>query len=325
MPLLRRVAPILTCALVGLLAAAPVAAQTLTGDERLIDETGLIGDDQRAEALDAIASLDDVRNVQLWALFVQTTRGEPIADYAARVAAESGLGGNDALLVVAVDDRRDGLWVGSLLGEVSDDEIDATLANEVEPRLADGEWGAAIAAAARGIDAAMADGAGPEPGTDPGTTPGPGGDDASNPLPILIALALVGGGLWLIWRWFRDRRAVAAEDRERTRRLTRLSQDANALLIETDELLRQNGQELGFVEAEFGSDAAEPFRAALQAAREELQAAFRVRQQLDDRQPETEPDRERLLNEIVARCEKTPGCGWRGWWSEPVPGWTMSA
>jgi uncharacterized membrane protein YgcG len=291
-----------------LILSTAVSAQSLTGDQRVVDETGVITDDQRTEALDAITALDESRNVQLWALFVGTTNGQAVADYATQVAAENGLGGNDALFVVAVDDRRDSLWVGDLLDAVSNDEIDSLLANEAEPRLADGNWGAAIAAVADGLDAALADGAEqpepqePEPGT--GGPSQPSGDGGDNPLPLLIALALVAGGAWLIWSWFRDRRAVAAEDRERTGRLTRLARDANRLLIETDELLRHDQQELGFAEAEFGKEAAEPFRVALAAARQELQAAFRARQQLDDNEPEAPPEREQLLNEIIARCTR---------------------
>lgn len=305
----RRWPATILAALVALLAlSTAVSAQSLTGDQRVIDETGVITDDQRTEALEAITALDESRNVQLWALFVGTTNGQAVADYATQVAAENGLGGNDALFVVAVDDRRDSLWVGDLLDEVSNDEIDSLLANEAEPRLADGNWGAAIAAIADGLDGALADGGEepepqePEPGT--GGPSQPTGEGGDNPLPLLIALALVAGGAWLIWSWFRDRRAVAAEDRERTGRLTRLARDANRLLIETDELLRHDQQELGFAEAEFGKEAADPFRVALAAARQELQAAFRARQRLDDNEPETPAEREGLLNEIIARCTR---------------------
>jgi uncharacterized membrane protein YgcG len=303
----RSLATVLAAFLGLLIVASPVVAQSLTGDERVVDEAGVISDDQRSEALDAITALDESRNVQLWALFVGTTGGEPIADYATRVAADNGLGGNDAVFVVAVEDRRDSLWVGDLLDEVSNDEIDTLLAEEAEPRLADGNWGAAVAAVADGLDRAIAD-AGeqppaeePEPGEVPSEPADRGGD---NPLPLLIALAFVAGGAWLIWGWFRNRRAVADEDRERTGRLTRLARDANRLLIETDELLRHDQQELGFAEAEFGKEAAEPFATALAAARQELQAAFRARQQLDDNEPEAPPERERLLNEIISRCTR---------------------
>src|SRR5687768_1906011 len=304
MSLMGRPLPILIAALVLLLSAAPVLAQTLNGETRVVDEAGVLSEAQVGEALDAIGELEDSRNVQMWALFVGTTGGQSITDFADAVAAENSLGGNDALLVVAVEDRRDSLWVGDLLDDVTDEEIDRIIADQIEPRLADGNWGAAIAAAAGGIDDALGGTMGPDPGEEPAPQPAPPAGSGSNPLPLLIALALIGGGLWLIWNRFQQGRAAAGEDRERTRQLTQLSQKANALLIETDELLRHNTQELGFAEAEFGADAAKPFGEALASARAELQAAFKIRQQLDDNQPEDPPQRAELLNELIARCTR---------------------
>ncbi|HSO02094.1 MAG TPA: TPM domain-containing protein, partial [Gaiellaceae bacterium] len=307
MPTLARVLrATLLLALVGLLVAPAALAQTLR--ERVVDESGVLSDGDVAEALDAIEALDDGRNVQLWALFVTTTGGTSITDFADAVAVENSLGGNDALLVVAIDDRRDALWVGDLLDDVSDAEIDGILADGVEPNLADGAWGAAIAAAADGLDGALAPvDPEPEPTPDPddGVAPPPTTDDGGFGFTgALIALLLIGGGGWLIWSWLQRRGAAAEEVRERSRRLQGLARDANAELIETDELLRHNAQELGFVEAEFGAEAAAPFSAALAAARTELQSAFRARQLLDDGTPDSPEDRERLLNEILARCAK---------------------
>ncbi|HEX2843702.1 MAG TPA: TPM domain-containing protein, partial [Candidatus Limnocylindria bacterium] len=298
---------VVVLALLALLAAPAALAQTL-GD-RVTDETGVITDAQQVEALDAIGALEDSRNVQLWALFVSTTGGTTITDFADAAAAENSLGGNDALLVVAVDDRRDALWVGDLLDDVSDEEIDRIIAERVEPNLADGEWGAAIAAAASGLDEAIGgtaeEPAPEEPGEQPGTTPpAAGGDEGGGGFPWIIAVVLIGAGAWMIWSRWQSGRAADEDDRERDRKLQGLARTANAELIETDELLRHNGQELGFVEAEFGAEAAEPFRAALAAARAELQAAFRARQLLDDGTPDAPAERERLLNEIMARCAK---------------------
>ncbi len=281
------------------LAAVPVAAVTLS--DRVTDETGVITDAQIDEAQAAIDALD-AQGIQLWALFVSTTGGQAITDYADATAAENGLGGNDAVLVVAIDDRRDGMWVGDLLDSVTDEEIDRILAEDVEPLLGEGEWGAAIAGAAEGLGEAAASAAGEEPANTPG--PGAEGSGGGLDLGVLLAIAAVAFGAWMLWKRWRAGRAADEQDRERERSLRGLAQRANALLIETDELLRHNGQELGFVEAEFGADAAEPFRAALDAARNELKAAFRLRQLLDDGTPDAPADRERMLNEIVGHCEK---------------------
>jgi uncharacterized membrane protein YgcG len=282
--------------------ASPVLAQTL--DDRVVDEAGVLSGAQVEEAEAAIQDLQDESNVQLWALFVDSTGGQPVTDFADAVAVENGLGGNDALLVVAVDDRRDAIWVGDLLDEASDEDLDRILAEQVEPFLADGEWGAAVAGAASGLAEALDPGAQPEP-EEPAPEPEPGTSSGDGPsfLVVLVAVGAIGIGGWILWTRLRGGTGEE-DDRERDRRLRGLAQRANAELIETDELLRHNAQELGFVEAEFGSEAAAPFQEALTAARGELQAAFRLRQQLDDNDPDTPPEREQMLTEIVARCEK---------------------
>ena len=114
-----------------------------------------MSDSQVAEAESAITTLEDEDNVQLWVLYVDTTGGQEVTDFADGVAADNGLGGNDALLVVAIDDRRDALWIGDLLTQVSDQELDLILADQVEPQLRDSEWGAAVAGAAEGLSSAL--------------------------------------------------------------------------------------------------------------------------------------------------------------------------
>ncbi|HKO34173.1 MAG TPA: TPM domain-containing protein, partial [Candidatus Limnocylindria bacterium] len=161
MPALRSVLPALAAALLLIaMVVAPALAQTLS--ERVVDESGVMSESQIAEAESAITALEDEDNVQLWALYVDTTDGEEVTDYADAVAAENGLGGNDALLVVAIDDRRDALWIGDLLTEVSDQELDLILADRVEPQLRDSEWGAAVAGAAEGLSSALAGDVGPD-------------------------------------------------------------------------------------------------------------------------------------------------------------------
>ena len=85
--------------------------------------------------------------VQAFVLYVRTTGDLAMADYAQQTAATNSLGVDDALLVVAMDDRTDYIWVSDSLDEITDDELDAILTGELEPRLRDGDpAGAAIAA-----------------------------------------------------------------------------------------------------------------------------------------------------------------------------------
>jgi len=205
--------------------------------------------------------------------------------------------------LIAISDRRDAIWVGPLLDSVSNNELDRILANTVEPRLKDGAWGRAIADGAAALGQASVgapiDGGGGAGGggvTEPTATPDFG--LLAWFVPILL---IVGGGLLIAW-WFARWRTTHREAEERDRRTGELARKANALLIQTDEVLRQDEQELGFAEAEFGADAVDGFRAALGQARAELQSAFKVRQRLDDEVPEDPPTREAMLNDIVARC-----------------------
>ena len=185
------------------------------------------------------------------------------------------------------------------------DEILNALADDVmaEGDLADEDWGAAVAGAADGLAGALGRDEEPAPPAPGEPVPAPGtAADGPNVFVVLLALAAVAVGGWMLWNRWLAGRAAEEDDRERERRLRGLAQRSNALLIETDELLRHNAQELGFVEAEFGAEAAEPFGAALASARGELQDAFRLRQLLDDGTPEEPAEREGMLSEIMARC-----------------------
>src|SRR5918999_1701884 len=206
--------PVRATVLVACLAAfiaVPAAAQDVPAlDDRITDLAGVLSAEDRDVAEDAIAELEADANIQLFALFVDTTGDVTVTDYAEEVAAASSLGGNDALVVVAIDDRRDAMWVGDLLDEASDAEIDAILAEQVEPRLADGEWGAAIAAAAEGLSAAAGAGAAPpveEPGPQPEPQPADGGEFPW----AIVGVILLGIGAFVLWRYWQARREVGAD------------------------------------------------------------------------------------------------------------------
>jgi hypothetical protein len=84
--------------------------------------------------------------------------------------------------------------------------------------------------------------------------------------------------------------------------LTARASQASQALVETDDAVRTSEQELGFATATFGEHAAAPFSAALQAARAELSAAFKLRQLLDDDVPGNEATRRSYLAGISAHC-----------------------
>ena len=275
------------------IAASLVSAVPVFGDhlpdirEPITDLAGVVGDgDAAREALDELLTEE---GVQLYVLYVDNTEGVPAGDFAAETFAENSLGGNDALLVVAVEDRTDYLWVGDGLDEISDQEISDVLANAVEPELRDGDFEGAIVAAADAI----------------GDAAGPGAGGAI--LFIVIGLVLlVVGALW-VWGVIQQRRRTRLAEEERDRRTGQLAREANVLLLQTDEAVRGAQQELGFAEAQFNESDVKPFRAALEKSRAELKAAFAIRQQLDDEVPEDPETRERMLREIMDRSRRAQG------------------
>lgn len=299
-----------------MLAPGVRAEDILSLDSGVTDTTGVLADreDDILEAIDR--TLDDHR-VQVWVLYVSTTGDRSAEDYAFETAAANSLGVGDALLLVAIDDRTDYIWLSDSLDAITDDELDAIIVDELESRLRDGDYaGAAIAtieALGAAADTAPPPAATPTPAptaTDGGTGGGTTDEGGGFPWGTLLAVGLIGGGGYLIWRQWRKRPAAggaatpgggaapAPVDAKA------LAHQANALLIATDERIRDADQETDFAEAQYGAEAVTTFRAAVAEARQELAAAFTVRQRLDDATPEDEPTRITMLQEIVARTTK---------------------
>jgi hypothetical protein len=103
-----------------------------------------------------------------------------------------------------------------------------------------------------------------------------------------------------VTRLRRERRAAFEEAKTQEQ----LGREANALLVQTDDALRDAEQEVGFAEAEFGAEISKPLRDAIETAREELNAAFVIGQKLDDSEPETAEQRRQMIQEVLSRAKK---------------------
>ncbi|MDQ3870956.1 MAG: TPM domain-containing protein, partial [Chloroflexota bacterium] len=247
----------------------------------------------RAEIEQALTELRQRQNVELFVLFTESNADHSARTYAEEVAQASSLGDNEALLVVALRDRTYYVWLDrSLDDNVSSSEAELIRTQQIEPRLREGDYAGAVVAGARALGDAVSGEAAPSGG-------GP------NLLPVLGLVLVVVGGLW-IWGAVsssrRQRRRERQTAEERDRRTGELAREANALLIRSDDALRDAQQEIGFAEAQFSDAEVAPYRDALRGASEELKAAFTVRQQLDDDVPEDPATRERLLREIIERA-----------------------
>lgn len=305
----RRLLPALVAMCLLLALPASVAAEpppSISGD--ITDLTGhLTGDTSGAQK-----SIQDLRartGIGLHVVYVRNSNGQDIAAYAKAVAQRNDLARRDALLVVALDDRTFGTWVGDDVSDVDDDELAAIRQQYVAPRLRSSDLTGAIVAAAQGFtQAAQGSLTGAPPaGNQPVPAPTPeqpargSGIGSFLLLFLILAAVAVFGGRALIQQRQKGRVAKQAAVDEK-RRAEELARQANALLIETDDGLRDAQQELAFADAQFGSSQTKSFREALGRGREELKAAFTVAQRLDDGIPEDDATRGKMLQEIIERC-----------------------
>jgi hypothetical protein len=267
---------------------------TLQGQITDLTRSQVLGNG-RGQIESALRELQQNQDIQLWVLFLESTGGRTVTEFADEVARRNSLGANDALLVVALSDRTDALWRSSTLGDrLTDQELGQVLSRRVEPRLQQGDFPAAVVEATRGLRDVAGGGQ-----TSAGEAPGSGIPFG----PILLIGLLGAGGAWL-WSIISRRRDERRAAEERDRKTGMLAREANALLIRTDEALRTAQEEIGFAEAQFSPEDVAPYRDAVARASEDLKAAFTVRQQLDDDVPEDPETRRKLLAEIVERARR---------------------
>jgi hypothetical protein len=150
----------------------------------------------------------------------------------------------------------------------------------------------------------------------PTVTPGEEPSGGGSLLPVLLlggGVVAVGAGAWYLMR----RRGGATPapaggtataeptiaDELAGLTVEELDKRANQILLETDDAIRRSEEEVGFAEAQYGAEATQPFKAAVEAARAEQSAAFALRQQLDDKTEEDEQTRRAMLVELVTRCD----------------------
>ena len=296
-----------------LIATAPVLAQSvphLAG--QVTDEAGVVGG-RTADIAAALDALLSVRGVQLYVAFVSTTGGDVPKSFAQATFEQNGLGGNDMLLLVAVQDHRYAWWENGAVPSLQSSEIDQLLSRTLEPRFRANDYAGGAIDFADALGAALGGATGASGPTTVPVTPESGGGvvepaaDLGSLAGILVGVILLLAGVSLLWAWWRRRQIGRLKAEERDRRTGELARRANALLIAADDAVSDAQQELGFAEAEFDPADVDPLRSALAAAQAELTAAFTVRQKLDDEIPEDAETRERMLTEIVDRANRLTG------------------
>ncbi|MGX2994749.1 TPM domain-containing protein [Streptomyces sp. JNUCC 64] len=281
---------------------------------QITDTVGALGD-RRPQVTAALDRLDRDQGLQLYVVYVRDFSGLPSGEWADATARRGGLGLDDLLLAVATHDRRYAYSVDEGV-RLTDAQLAAVARTAIEPALRANDWAGAAIGAADGMDAVLAGRPVPTPALtpgdpDPGTLLGPTVGAGDFVLPVVAVGAACAVAVYAVAR--KRRRAAAHRDTGTgpggrppgapgPAPLPELDARARRLLVGTDDAVRTSAEELGFATAQFGEEATRPFAEALAAARAELTAAFRLRQRLDDADPEDDAARRRMLDEIVARC-----------------------
>ncbi|SFF73815.1 Uncharacterized membrane protein YgcG, contains a TPM-fold domain [Actinacidiphila alni] len=283
---------------------------TLSRSGQITDKVGALGD-REPQVVTALDGLYDKERVQLFVAYVRGFSGRSPQDWANATATKNGLGQKDVLLAVATHDRQYAVSADQDSG-LTEAQLNEVSSAAVEPALRQNDWAGAAIGAANGYTAVLNG----VPVTAPTITPGtadPGGaaqDDGAGELWIpVVAVGAAGAvGIWAFRRRRTQQPPARPQPGERgwgapqPTPLPELDSQAKQLLVATDDAVRTSQEDVGFAAAQFGEEAAQPFAEAVEYAKGELTAAFRLRQQLDDAIPEDDAVRRQMLDEILSRC-----------------------
>ncbi len=322
-PRLRAMAPsVALLALVLLLAGAlPLPARALAEApfriaSQLEDRSGVLGG-QTGDVLFALEDLYETEKVQLWVVFVDTFAGVGSVDWADQTADLSDLGLNDALLAVAVEDRAYA-YSADMDFPLTEGEMNEVMVSWVEPALVDNDWAGAAIAAVEGMTVALSAGIPTSVTTattsTTATTLTTATTSAGGPLGAsgegfpwglivaLVVLVIVAVLVVLAIRRAKTEKAAGEASPDGVKRamsLKDLRQRVGSQLVTTDDAIKTSTEEVGFAIAEFGEEQAAPFEKAVEDAKKELDEAFRLYREFDERADEQ--TQRQILNGVLQR------------------------
>ena len=261
--------------------------------QSVVDEAGVLSDDQVADLNKQIAQYQVDHQRSLMVVFVPDFGGLGPEEYARDTVQANG-GNNLAVMVVAPELRQYFVQGGVDWSQSEIDDLDKA----VRPHLSDGDWNGAAQAF---IDAAVSSGQ-------------ISGESVAWLGGAAVAAAGAGGGLWAWSR--RKRNRDEAEQLESARRidptdtdslarlpLETLEQLAHEAVVATDESLRRAEEELRLARAEFGEQRARPFAEAAAHARRAMDSAYATQDRLGAAAG-SDAERRQLLAGVITDCSK---------------------
>ena len=286
-------------------AASPALADAPFGPTgQVTDRVGALNANQLKSVQGALASLYAKDRVKLFITYVKNFSGVSPSSWADQSATLAGMGQRDVLLGVATQDRQYAVSTDTGFS-LSTKQLDDVAATAIEPALRESDWAGAAIGAANGYAAALAGQPIPAPTITPGNAQAgaKSGSGAGVTIAVIAIIVLLGLFAFFFLRRRKSGGQSATSQGPPALTLQQLEAKAGHLLVTTDDAIKTSEQELGFASAQFGDDAIEPFTKAMDSAKSEIAAAFKLRQLLDDDIPEDDPTKRRMLEELCAHCE----------------------
>jgi uncharacterized membrane protein YgcG len=263
----------------------------------VVDQAGVLSSGESADAEARLEQLKSETGLDLYVAFVDDfSNPADNADWANTTAELNDLGVSQYLLAVAVDGRSYYVSADSE-GPITLDQIATIEQQRIQPALSADDWLGAVDAAADGFTDASNGGSG-APG-DAGGGPGV--------LTWILIVAAIGAAIAVIVVVVRRRRrtgGAAGPPAIEQVPLEELERRAASALVETDDAIKTSAQELGFATAQFGESATAEFEAAIATARQNLDEAFTLQQQLADATPDSDVDTRAWNTRIIELCEQ---------------------
>jgi uncharacterized membrane protein YgcG len=267
------------------------------------DNANVLSQGQRVQVDNAVNQLYNDRHIRLWVVYVDTFSGQDAVNWTQQTRRLSDIGGQDAILAVATQDRAYA-FLPPTTGPGGFD-VSTLRTNEIEPKLHQSDWAGAAIAAANGLN----------PST---SSTGTGTGAQISWFGVLVALVVLAVLILALLLWTRRRRRKRREaefaaarrvDPADPNALASVSIDAlddlsKTIVVDVDNAVRTSDNELGLAVEEFGAEQTEPFNRAVANAKTTLAQAFNVRQILDDAVPETPQQRRDLLTRVVVAAAK---------------------
>lgn len=299
MRIARLLSVVLTAvAVVVVLAPAAAAKPPFRLPSYVTDGANALSGSEMNDVLQAVDKLYTDRRIRLWVVYVDTFSGQDAVSWTEATKRASDIGGQDAILAVATQDRA---YAFLLPTEGEGFDVTSLRRNEIEPALRQSDWAAAAIAAANGLNAST-------------TSTGAG----ITWFGLLVMLAIIALAVLALWLWARRRRRRRREAEFAAARRVDPS-DPNALaavpidalddlsktiVVDVDNAVRTSDNELALAVEEFGDRQTAPFSQAVANAKTTLAQAFNVRQILDDAVPESPQQRRDLLTRVVVAAAK---------------------